>query len=228
MSIVKKYYAEVVNFENPIDNIFCVEMKSIENKKFIYQPGQFLHFSLEEYDPSFQWPESRCFSMQSSPSEQNVRITFAVKGKYSEKMSKEINIGKIVSLKMPFGNFFSQTNNKNNCLFIAGGTGITPFLSLFTDESFESFINPKLYFGLKNEKYYIYKNDIEKIKNNSFVKNIKFENIDGILDIESIFNENGINSTYFISGSFVMIKIFKKYLTGKDVLETSIITDEWE
>ncbi|MFA6923080.1 MAG: FAD-dependent oxidoreductase [Bacteroidales bacterium] len=228
MSLIKKYIAEVVNIANPIDNIYCVELKSTENRKFTFSPGQFLHLSLETYDPSFPWPESRCFSMQSSPTEQNIRITFAVKGNYTTRMSKELQTGKTISLKMPFGNFFNQFSDKNNCVFIAGGTGITPFLSLFLDKSFKEFLKPKLYFGLKNENYNIYQNDLENIKNTDLTIKLIFENLNGKLDIEKIIDENGKNSSYLISGPFEMLKYFKNILVNNNILPNKIITDEWE
>ncbi|MDD5570711.1 MAG: FAD-dependent oxidoreductase [Bacteroidales bacterium] len=228
MSLVKKYIAEVVNIANPIDNIYCVELKSTENRKFTFSPGQFLHLSLETYDPSFPWPESRCFSMQSSPSEENVRITFAVKGNYTLRMAKELHEGKTISLKMPFGNFFNQFPDKNNCVFIAGGTGITPFLSLFLDESFKEFTNPKLYFGLRNENYNIYQKDVENIKNKNLAIKLIYENSNGKLDIAKFLGQNGIDSTYLISGPFEMIKYFKIFLINNNILPNKIITDEWE
>ena len=62
MALVKKYLAEVVSIDNTIDGLYTLELKSL-SKPFKYYPGQFLHFALDEYDPSGIWPESRCFSM---------------------------------------------------------------------------------------------------------------------------------------------------------------------
>ena len=66
MAIVKKYLAEVVHIENKVEGTYTVEFKSLSGP-FKYLSGQFLHLALDEYDPSSGWPESRCFSMQSSP-----------------------------------------------------------------------------------------------------------------------------------------------------------------
>ena len=55
-----------------------------------------------------------------------------------------------------------------------------------------------------------------------------YEDIDGIPNIQTIFNENGKGSTYFISGPPVMIKSFKKYLVENGVQEDNVVTDDWE
>jgi len=51
---------------------------------------------------------------------------------------------------------------------------------------------------------------------------------DGIIDIQQIFNENGIDSNYFISGPPIMIKSFKNALVEKRVPANKVLTDEWE
>jgi hypothetical protein len=41
---------------------------------------------------------------------------------------------------------------------------------------------------------------------------IKYEEIDGILDIKQIYKGNGLNKTYFISGLQIMVSSFKATL----------------
>lgn len=191
MSQVKKYKAEVISVVNQVDNIYTAEFKS-NSGKFKYLPGQFLHLALDEYDPSFGWPESRCFSMQSSPVNELIKITFSVKGSFTARMAEELKNGKIVDLKLPYGDLFQQEHSKNNVVFIAGGTGITPFLSEFNDPSFAEYINPKLYLGFRKQTYNIYKNDLILAKeiNPALSIKTKYQDTDGILDIDSISNEN--------------------------------------
>jgi len=54
------------------------------------------------------------------------------------------------------------------------------------------------------------------------------EDIDGVIDIEEIFQKNGIDSNYFISGPPAMIKAFKQTLTIKGVPTSNVLTDDWE
>jgi len=225
--IIKKYPAEVVHIENKVEGIYTVELKSL-SVPFKYQPGQFLHLALDEYDPSGQWPESRCFSIQSAPGEELIRITYAIKGKFTSRMQQELKPGKQVTMKLPYGDLFIQMHNKVNTVFIAGGTGITPFLSLFSHVSFNEYTSPRIYLGFRSREYNIYHNELYLSLNSSkFVKSF-YEDIDGRLDIHKIFSENGIGSDYFISGPPVMIKSFKQALITNGVPANQVLTDDWE
>lgn len=226
--LAKKYLSEVVSIKNPFKGIYTVEFKSLE-RPYKYDPGQFLHIAIdEEYDGIGQWPESRCFSMQSDPAEEVIRITYAVKGNFTQEMEKVLKVGREVWLKLPFGELFTQPHNKTNTVFIAGGTGVTPFLSLFTHESFRDYLNPKIYLGYKNEDYYIYQKELSAIKNDNAQITIFYENKDGVIDIVKIHEQNGNDSNYFISGPPVMIKIFKNKLIERGVPSKNVLTDDWE
>jgi predicted ferric reductase len=227
MAIVKKYRAKVEEIFNPLPDIYSVSFTS--EKEFKYLPGQFLHLALDDYDGIGQWPESRCFSMQSSPNAEIIKITFAVKGSFTKRMIKELHAGKKIWLKLPYGDIFERGHSKINCVFIAGGTGITPFLSLFNCNSFSGYISPKLYFGVRKNNYNIFKSELfiaNKI-NSSFYINIIEQDKNGVLDIEKIYKNNP-GSVYFMSGPPVMIKNFKNYLLGRNIPSTNILTDDWE
>jgi len=227
--MIKKLRSETVRFDNPILGIYVAEFRPL-GKKFKFRPGQFLHLALDVYDPSYPWPESRCFSMQSSPEDEVIRITFSVKGRYTSRMVEELRPGKIVSLKLPYGDLFSGSFSKSDCVFIAGGTGITPFLSLFNSPEFSQFEKPKLYFGIKSTAYNIYTEELKKsqVINKGFSEKLCYEDVDGMLNIQSIFSENGKEATYFISGPPAMIAGFRKQLTASGVEDSHIITDDWE
>jgi len=234
----KKYKSTVVSINNPFTGIYTLEFKSL-GSKYKYLPGQFLHIALDEdYDGSSQWPDSRCFSMQSNPGEETIRITYAVKGEFTRQMEEQLSVGSEVWLKLPYGDLFTQTHSNTNTVFIAGGTGITPFLSLFTHESFNEYINPKIYLGFRTKDHHIYHdelnrmNQIRVIRNNSCNSNsfvqLYHEDTDGVININQIFMDNGIHSNYFISGPPLMIKLFKNALIENGVQSGNILTDDWE
>ena len=227
--IVKKYRSEVVCVENPIPDIRTVTLRPLE-KAYKYNPGQFLHLALDEYDPAGPWPESRCFSMQSSPDQETLKITFAAKGKFTARMAHELVPGKVIYVKLPYGDLFPVEHDMWRAVFVAGGTGITPFLSLFTSKAFTTYMQPRLYFGVRNASHHLYAADLEKAKvvNSSFHVKLMNEEKDGRLDIQKIFKENGPSAVYFISGPPIMIKNFKACLAEKGVPAENIRTDDWE
>jgi len=226
--LAKKYKSIIKSITNPFEGIYTLEFRSIR-RPFKYHPGQFLHLALDEdYDGIGQWPESRCFSMQSNPNEETIRITYAVKGNFTTQMEKNFKVGSEVWLKLPYGDLFTQPHNKKNCVFIAGGTGITPLLSLFTHESFNEYVKPKIYLGFRSEEYNIYHDELGRTKNSSRHIKLFYENYDGVLDVKAIFDENGTMSNYFISGPPAMIKTFKRVLIEKGVPADQVLTDDWE
>jgi len=227
--MIKKYPAKVVSIQHSIEGVYTLEFESL-GKPFKYDVGQFLHLAIDEYDPSMQWPDSRCFSMQSAPSEELIRITYAAKGQFTNRMQQILKIGSEVTLKLPYGDLFSQEHNKKNTVFIAGGTGITPFLSLFTDSSFTEYTNPVLYAGFRDETMNLYQDELDTAKkiNTELILNIIYQNVNGILNIERILKENETNCSFFISGPPVMIKNFKQNLISNGVPENKVLTDDWE
>lgn len=226
--LAKKYKSEIISILKPFEGIYTLEFRSL-GRPYKYLPGQFLHLALDEdYDGIGQWPESRCFSMQSNPNEETIRITYAVKGEFTKQMEQTLQVGEKVWLKLPYGDLFQQPHSKEKAVFIAGGTGITPFLSLFTHESFSDYTNPKIYLGFRSEDFNIYQSELDRSCNSSqFVKSV-YQDIDGMIDIKQILNENSTNATYFISGPPAMIKTFNEYLISNVVNQAQVLTDDWE
>jgi len=241
--LAKKYKSELISIVNPFQGIYTLEFRSL-GSKYKYLPGQFLHIALDpDYDGSSQWPDSRCFSMQSNPNEETIRITYSVKGDFTHEMEEQLKVGSEVWLKLPYGDLFTQPHNKINTVFIAGGTGITPLLSLFTHESFSEYINPKIYLGFRTKDHNIYQDELDRMNqirairpnscnsyecNSSKFVQLYNQESDGVIDIGQIFLDNGLGSNYFISGPPAMIKSFKRTLLEKGVPLSNVLTDEWE
>lgn len=226
--LAKKYKSVVKSISNPFQGIYTLEFASL-GRPYKYLPGQFLHLAIDsEYDGAGQWPESRCFSMQSNPDEETIRITYSVKGDFTRQMELLLKEGSEVWLKLPYGDLFEQHHDKNKTVFIAGGTGVTPFLSLFTHASFSEYLHPHIYLGFRSEAYNIYQDELNNSCNSSKFLQFIYENEVGIIDINRIFAENGTTASYFISGPPAMIKSFKSLLRANGVNENNVLTDDWE
>ena len=102
-----------------------------------FRPGQFLHLTVDDYDPASYWPESRVFSIASSPQDRKrLRICYSVKGRYTTKMEQLLKAGGELWVKMPYGDFV--IDGASDTVLVAGGTGIsafTAFLDALTPES---------------------------------------------------------------------------------------------
>ena len=228
--LAKKYKSKIISIENLIEGVYTLEFAA-DRGKYKYLPGQFLHLAIEEeYDGIGQWPDSRCFSMQSHPDQEAIKITYAVKGSFTRQMEATLKTGSKVWLKLPYGDLFTQKHRKENTVFIAGGTGITPFLSLFSGKSFKDYDHPVLYAGFRNEQLNIYTDELKvaQVNNRNFEINFTYEGVEGLLDINKILGKSDKKSSFFISGPPIMIKLFKKELINSGIHENQILTDEWD
>lgn len=125
-----------------------------------FAPGQFLHLALDPYRPGDFWPESRVFSIASSPAErQALRITYAVKGVFSTRMEAELGEGRQVWVKLPYGEFCVE-GDTDVCL-LAGGTGITAFTALLAGLPAEPRRPIDLFYGARLPELLIYRSVVE-------------------------------------------------------------------
>lgn len=233
---IKAKVSEIKRFDGNV-TLF----RLIPEIKVRFNPGQFLHLTLENYDPSFNWPESRVFSIANSNTRNDyLDILISPKGNYTSKIVDTLKIGNEIWIKLPYGDFNFKDALDKNCILIAGGTGISPFVSFLQyvlDTKFDYSLN--LYYGVRNEKLIIFdelfKECSEKIKNfryEIFIEdlNSNYTATKGIVSIENIIEDtkNLSNKIYYLSGPAPMIKNFEEKLINSGVNSNLIKYDRWE
>ena len=105
----------------------------IKPKKII--PGQHYDIRLTAEDG---YQAQRSYSVSSSPLNSNI-IEFTIckseDGEVSEYLHENIRIGDQIEIKGPIGNYFNWVSESHdNIVFFAGGTGISPFMSMIRDK----------------------------------------------------------------------------------------------
>jgi NAD(P)H-flavin reductase len=213
-----------------------------------FKAGQFLHLTVDPYDPQGGWwPESRVFSIASNSTEEDVTIVYSVKGKYTKKMQEELVPDKEVWLKLPYGDFSIQPSLSENrdIILVAGGTGVSPYIPFINKEMVGlSEQKIKLIYGIRKPEHLlfkdVYENVIGNVSNFSLDLFIEQESIDnliiganqitGIISLSHILNiiKELKNPTIFLSGPPKMIQTFKSGLIEKGINSDSIKIDEWE
>jgi len=93
-------------------------------KPFAYAPGQFAMLHLESKDGWHRHP----FTLASSPSEPDVRVTIKALGDYTSSIASQVRAGMPAVLSGPHGRF-SHAKGTARQIWLAGGAGVTPFLS---------------------------------------------------------------------------------------------------
>ncbi len=121
VAVVRKIQCKVERVTDHGERVYTVELApSVLVPRF--KPGQFLHLALDAYEPGGFWPESRVFSIASSPRERDrLAITYAVKGAFTARMERELAAGVDVWVKLPFGEFV--IDSASDAVLFAGGTG---------------------------------------------------------------------------------------------------------
>lgn len=93
-----------------------------------YQTGQFAYF--RPYDKALKagFGEEHPYTISSSPTEAQLRVTIKNQGDATRAI-QSIAAGSLVRVEGPYGALFASDYDEDSELWIAGGIGITPFLS---------------------------------------------------------------------------------------------------
>jgi len=227
--------SRVIDHGERVYSIFLAPEKRLPR----FLPGQFLHLALDPYDPSSFWPESRVFSIASPPSDQHcVRITYAVKGKFTTRMEKELIAGKEVWVKLPYGEFVISSSR--DVVLFAGGTGITAFSAYLDqlDAGQENSIS--IFYGARNLDLLIYRSVIDRKVETCPELHAWYYSEDGhpqedhevkgVLSVKSAFErlEKPLEKEYYLSGPPGMLQALREDLVQQRISPDLIKIDSWE
>ncbi len=141
----------------------------LENKNKIktnFKAGQFCFLRINGHKLYARHP----FTISSAP-HSDLRFTIKLNGKFTN-IASELKKGDEIILEGPFGIFTNKTKYKN-LLFIAGGVGITPFMSLTLDieknkNKFNQNVN--LIYCTRTKEDIIFRKEFDKINHSWFKK----------------------------------------------------------
>ena len=195
-----------------------------------YNPGSFVQLTLELVTASDIWPESRTFSIASY--EIGI-MKFIIKnvGFYTSRIFDELCVGNKCTIKYPFGDLFNKNSVNERHLFIAGGVGITPYLSLIKYFELNDLLdNVSLFYSAKyyaDLLHYESLKDILGERMEVFITRERCNNCHNkrisLGDIEKIASRE-VN--IYVCGSKSFNQDYKELLTKSGY--TKIFMDEWE
>ena len=211
-----------------------------------FHPGQFLHLALDAYDPSEFWPESRVFSIASSPLQRDrLRISYSVRGRFTERMEKELFEGGQVWVKLPYGEF--MVDNTSDVVLFAGGTGITAFTAFLDGLTPSSQHLVYLAYGARARSLLIYRDQVQQRAQTVPTLHVSYfieqdpetrqamkktdepENI-GRLSVAAMWPkiQRPREAAYYISGPPVMLQAISQDLRSLGIGAEAIKIDAWE
>jgi predicted ferric reductase len=116
-----------------------------------FEPGQFVFVSFRAKGISPEWHP---FTISSSTADPTLGVTVKSLGKYTEKLAKLADsvTGVRVKVEGAYGRFEFKNVGGSNQIWVGGGIGITPFLSMARSMATnEAVYNVDLYYSVRTE-----------------------------------------------------------------------------
>lgn len=209
-------------------------------KKFAYQPGQYMEFTLPHSKPDIRG-NRRYFTLASSPTEEDFRIgiKFYENGSSFKEALLDIHEDTPIVASQIAGDFIMPNDKTDKLAFIAGGIGITPFRSMvkyLTDTKDKRDV--VLLYSSKTEKEVAYKKIFDEAKDAFGLKTIytisdankvsggaDFRT--GMISAQLIKKEipDFMERTFYISGTHPMVEAMQSILRDLGVHHHKIKID---
>jgi propane monooxygenase reductase subunit len=125
---IQSLVAEVVSNELVTHDMRHLVLKPVDDAKLSYFAGQYVDISLPDSD------ESRSFSMSSTPDGSGDLLEFVIRvypdGLFSTFLDEKVAVGDHLDLTGPFGVFTLRDGRDSDMVFVGGGAGMAPILSV--------------------------------------------------------------------------------------------------
>jgi len=165
-----------------------------------YEPGKFAFISVKNHP---QIPaEHHPFSISSSPVHRELRFSFKVRGDYTTALPN-LHKGNKVEVYGPFGEFtLHQFGLHRRLIWIGGGIGISPFLSMLAfEQTNDDFRKIWLFYCVRTEAEAVYHDEIKNYVDvaDSYVDYVKWVSEDrGPLTAQTILELTGPVNDYAV------------------------------
>jgi len=201
----------------------------LDGKHKSYSPGQFMFIRLKRNGKT---SEPHPFTISSSPTRDLLSVSIKSVGDFTSTI-EQTKTSDLAFIDAPYGIFSFFNYDANDLVFIAGGIGITPFMSMLRyiyDKKLDK--NITLIWGNKTEKDIVFREELEKMTKDMPKLNIihvmskqtDWPGEKGYLDINILkkYIKNIQNSQFFICGPPIMMDIVIKALKSMGVSKNKI------
>jgi propane monooxygenase reductase component len=125
---IQQALAEVVSNEALTHDMRHLVLRLVEPREIKFFPGQYLDFAVPGTE------ETRSFSMANTSCREDGRLEFVIKvypdGLFSHLLATTVKAGALLDVTGPYGVFTLREGHDNDLVFIGGGAGMAPILSL--------------------------------------------------------------------------------------------------
>jgi ferredoxin-NADP reductase len=211
-----------------IDKVTHDVLKIVTEKpqQFIFTPGQATEVSINKIG----WKdEKRPFTFTSLPENDYLEFTIKTYPSHKGVTNQLLQLKKEDELILH--DVFGTITYKGEGVFIAGGAGITPFISIFRYLQSKNEIGKnKLLFANKTKGDIILEQEFKNLLGNNFINILSDEKVDGYANgqITGDFikaNSGGVNKIFYVCGPPPMMEAVEKQLADLHVDENSIVKE---
>lgn len=193
-----------------------------------YNPGQFAYLSV--VCPGID-PEAHPYSFTTAANGPYIRFVIKELGDDTKTM-KNLVVGSKAFLEGPYGDFTYHNSRNKKQIWIAGGVGVTPFLSLARSLKNKSAYRVQLFYASDRLEDTVFLREllmIQKTIPDVFELTVVNKNISGFVSLELLQKQLGDLTGYdfFICGPPPMLKILKGGLVKAHVSSTQVYTEEF-
>ena len=125
---IQEAVAEVVSNDYVTHDMRHLVLKLVEPKEIAFWPGQYVDISIPGSD------ESRSFSMANVSSKESGQLEFVIRvypdGQFSHFLDTKLAVGDRLDVVGPFGVFTLRDGRDSDIVFVGGGAGMAPILSV--------------------------------------------------------------------------------------------------
>jgi ferredoxin-NADP reductase len=115
-------------------------------KDFVFKAGQYIDLTLSSSQPGSSNGLTHTFSIASSPFEKELVVTTRMRNTVFKQALSILPVGAKVRIEGPMGSFNLHKNTDRPAVFLAGGIGIAPFLSMLSFATGEKLRHPIVLF----------------------------------------------------------------------------------
>jgi len=222
------YTVEAVNHPNSstTEVVLRAEKDQIQKQR----AGQFLfvRFPKEKI-----LDESHPFTISSAPAprEDVLRVTIKASGDYTRHLFSHLQVGMDAVIEGAYGMFDYKTGGQKQ-IWVAGGIGVTPFLSFIRDMDGNLAQDVDFYYTVRHREEAIFVDEIETAakKNPRLKAHIRFSSTDGSLTVDEIVKnaDTAISGHHiYMCGSLPMVQAFEKKFLEAQVPAANIHYEEF-
>ncbi len=191
-------------------------------KKLDFKAGQFAFFTFCKVNKREQHP----FTISSHPSENNLKVTVKGLGDYTNGLADKLSIGDRAKVEGPYGKFSTAYSKEREQIWVAGGIGITPFLSLIKDYYTQKVT---LFWCVSDGHGAPFEHELKiAAENNPLLEFVLWESKKrGHINVDDMSIRKPKEKSYFICGPEAMKKNITKQLRQEGVKQKYIHDEEF-